>query len=177
MHMHTLQWEAFHPPLRAPRKVCLATELQGTNTKTPLHPVKRELVSSTSLKEDYMSSVVKPSGSGIKTLQRALLPSSGPSALLTRVLTYPLPLLPSLPTILLSPHSASTFMSPCLCPHLLPAQGLRTSMDSACPVVLCALRETSKPNPPRQIRLCRGSSCITHAQVMLASYISGQPRS
>lgn len=34
--------------------------------------------------------------------------------------------MPSLSLTLVSPHPVSPFMSPCLCPHLLPTEGLRT---------------------------------------------------
>lgn len=80
------------------------------------------------------------------------------------------------------------FSLPCFSLHVslsLPSSPSHTGPEDSpsrdiaclCPVGLCALRETSRPNPLRQIRLCPGSSCMTHAQVRLASYTSGQPRS
>lgn len=138
----------------------------------------RELGSSASLKGDYVSSVIKPPGSGIKTPTKCSSPQQ-----CSQCTAYTDTDFPSVPLAALT-SSSPPLSSLCLSFHVslsLPSSPAHTglegspSMDSTCPAVLCALRETSRPNPLRQIRLCPGSSCITHAQVMLASYTSGQP--
>lgn len=111
--------------------------------------------------------MVKPSGSVIKTLQRAPLPSSGPNAQLTRVLPPLCHWLLSLPPILLSPHSASPFMSPCLCTNLLPTQGLRTFLVWTVHILLSSVPLGKHPS---QILLGRSDYTVGH----LASHM---PRS
>lgn len=93
--------------------------------------------------------------------------SSGPNALLTQVLPPLFHWLLSLPPILLSPHSASPFMSSCLCPHLLPTQGLKTFLVWTVHVLLSSVPLGKHPS---QILLGRSDYAVGH----LASHM---PRS